>query len=243
MQFEGSPLVLRGEGVVHHAGGVIDVSGGGTLTIGESLLIRKTAGRALRINGSLALTGTATIDVVDGAIVTDYASASPLNDVRAKIVSGYNNGSWDGTGIRSSTAAADDNLALGYAEASAIFTSFPATFAGEQVDASAVLVLLTRGGDADLDGLVNLADFNRLAAGFGSTGALWDDGDFNYDGNVNLDDFNRLAANFGQTAAGPGVTPQDWANLAAAIPEPAAGVAAAALGWAALLARRRRILR
>jgi len=46
---------------------------------------------------------------------------------------------------------------------------------------------------------VNLADFNRLAAGFGATGgASWTQGNFNYDGGVNLSDFNLLASNFGR---------------------------------------------
>ena len=58
----------------------------------------------------------------------------------------------------------------------------------------------TRLGDANLDGTVNLADFNRIAANFGASSGLWSRGDFNYDGITNLIDFNRLAANFGLSA-------------------------------------------
>jgi len=87
-----------------------------------------------------------------------------------------------------------------------------------------VLVRLTREGDANVDGQVNLIDFNRLAGSFGQSNQRWDNGDFNYDGNVNLIDFNRLAANFGQSAAGPEVTPQDWGRLGAAMPEPTAAL-------------------
>ena len=101
-----------------------------------------------------------------------------------------------------------------------------------------VLVRLTREGDANVDGQVNLIDFNRLAGSFGQSNQRWDNGDFNYDGNVNLIDFNRLAANFGTSAAGPEVTPQDWARLGAAVPEPA-GVVLAILG-ALIPARGRR---
>ena len=105
---------------------------------------------------------------------------------------------------------------LGYAEASDIFTSFPATFAGQSVDNTTVLIRYTYYGDANLNGFVNLADFNRLAGNFGGTNKLWSQGDFTYDGIVNLSDFNRLAANFGRPAIGPsdGVEDKvDWDEL------------------------------
>jgi hypothetical protein len=93
-------------------------------------------------------------------------------------------------------------------------------------------------GDANFDGLVNLSDFNALAANFGLTGgATWQQGDFNFDGIVNLSDFNLLASNFGQTISGPGLTTGDWSALSAAVPEPSLGCA---LGVVALLGARRR---
>ena len=76
-------------------------------------------------------------------------------------------------------------------------------------------------GDFDDSGVVNLADFNILAAHFGATVAPWQDGDATGDGVVNLADFNRLASNFGISASGTnGPTPGDWAALGAAVPEP-----------------------
>jgi hypothetical protein len=57
-------------------------------------------------------------------------------------------------------------------------------------------------GDANLDGLVNGADFNILAANFNQSITGWDQGDFNYDGVVNSADFNELAANFNQGVSG-----------------------------------------
>ena len=56
---------------------------------------------------------------------------------------------------------------------------------------------------------------------FGQSGTDWSDGDFTYDGLVNLADFNRLAANFGLQAGPEGPSAADWAALAAAVPEPA----------------------
>jgi hypothetical protein len=52
-------------------------------------------------------------------------------------------------------------------------------------------------GDANHDGTVNLADFNRLASNFGQSNRTFSQGDFNYDGLVNLGDFNILASRFG----------------------------------------------
>ncbi len=179
-----------------------------------------------------------TLDLTNNDLVVDYDTFSALANVRGHIIHGYNGGAWDGTGVTTSMGDAS-NFALGYAEASDLFTTFPATFAGQQVDDTTVLVAFTRYGDANLDGTVNLNDFNRLAANFGiSSGAVWSMGDFTYDGIVNLNDFNRLAANFGLSAAGPEVTPGDWAALASAVPEPA-GLAGSLACLAEVVGRQR----
>ena len=186
----------------------------------------------------VTLSPSAKLDLSDNALVIDYPGASPRDVVRTHLVSGYAGGSWTGNGINSSAAAANPGHALGYAEAADVFTSFPATFRGMAVDDTSLLVAYVRYGDANLDGAVNLQDFNRLASHFGSTDAFWSDGDFNYDTDVNLLDFNLLAANFGMSAAGAHVTPEDWAALASAVPEPGS------LAWCGLLGlagmRRRR---
>ena len=65
---------------------------------------------------------------------------------------------------------------------------------------SAVLIRATRYGDANLDGTVNLNDFNALAGHFGQSVPAWNRGDFDYDGRANLNDFNLLAGQFGQSA-------------------------------------------
>src|SRR5687768_8474899 len=83
-------------------------------------------------------------------------------------------------------------------------------------------------GDANLDGIVNLDDFNILASHFGQSAGNWQQGDFSGDGLVNLTDFNLMAANFGASAGLAGPTP---------VPEPALPLAI--LGAAALAPRRR----
>ena len=94
-------------------------------------------------------------------------------------------------------------------------------------------------GDANMNGAVNLDDFNILASNFGRSAANWQQGDFSGDGLVNLTDFNLLAANFGATAGANGSTAQDWGELGAAVPEPAMPLII--LTVAALAARRRAV--
>ncbi|MGF1634103.1 MAG: hypothetical protein ACFCVE_09670 [Phycisphaerae bacterium] len=94
-------------------------------------------------------------------------------------------------------------------------TPFPGLFMEAEWEAdSLALVFSALPGDATLDGVVNLADFNVLATSFGREGD-WLAGDFTGDGIVNLADFNVLATNFGTSAA-------NLAMLEASLPEPAA---------------------
>ena len=117
--------------------------------------------------------------------------------ILAQIAYASDAGAWDRPGITSSSANASQ-FGVGYGEAS-VLSGIPPIFG--TVDADAVLVRLTRYGDATLDGAVGLADFNRLAANFGATSAVWTQGDFTYDGVVNLADFNILAGRFGMALA------------------------------------------
>jgi len=236
-------LSVTGTGMLNvtriRQGGGLTITGTNTrVTIGLN-----GTGLALSRVGALDLGAapgaiTGRLDLTNNFLIVDYTTASPLPTVRQYIASGYNAGAWDGAGINTSRGNSS-TFGIGYVEASDIFTSFPTTYVGHSVDSSTLLVAFTRYGDANLDRVVNLNDFNRLAANFGSTSAVWSQGDFTYDGVVNLDDFNRLAANFGLSAAGTEVTPGDWAALAAAVPEPLAPALVAALP----LLRRRNLRR
>jgi endonuclease/exonuclease/phosphatase family metal-dependent hydrolase len=140
-----------------------------------------------------------------------------------------------------SFSATLDTSAVGSLSTSYMLAVSDEDIPGAALGTSLTLSLLARvaiGGDATLDDTVNLADFNILAANFGSTSATWQTGDFTLDALVNLADFNVLAANFGMSASGPGVTPEDWSALASAVPEPSLG--ALTLLAAPLLRRRRR---
>jgi hypothetical protein len=196
---------------------------GGLLSAGSILmddgrfLMSPGGDKVARTRGILTTGSFGKMDLADNAATVDYEpGSSPLVSIRSQVISAHNNGSWTGGGIGSSLADTTTR-GVGYAEASSL-TSIPTIFGA--VDDTTVLVRLTRYGDADLSGFVNLSDFNRLAANFGLTfGAVWSQADFNYDGRVNLSDFNLLASNFGFSATGPTVAPQDWSTLASTIPE------------------------
>jgi len=103
-------------------------------------------------------------------------------DLQQQIAAGFGDGSWNGTGgITSSAAAATPFRAVGWLDNGdgSVTFGFAAT------------------GDTNLDGQVSLADLmNVLAAGkYGSAAAAsWADGDFNYDGFVNLQDLIDILA-------------------------------------------------
>jgi hypothetical protein len=180
---------------------------GGTV----SILAPRSISGTTRI-GNLAIAGkttpSAALDLGSNDLILDYTTNSPLQTVAGQIKSAYASGSWSGMGITSSAAAAGGAhpTALGYAEASALNTS---TFSTQSVDNSTVLVRYSLVGDTNLDGVVNVLDFNTLAANFNKTSALWSQGDVNYDGVVNSLDFNLMASNFGQPAlVAPGLVPE-----------------------------------
>lgn len=172
------------------------VYNGGTarLNAGGNRFIRTT---------TLQIDATGALDLTNNDMIIDWAVSTPTSLIQTYLTNGYAGGAWNGTGgIRSSTAAAAGNTGIGYADTSEIFTSFPATFAGQSVDSTTTVLKYTYYGDGDLNGNVNLADFNRLAANFGASPRRWVHGNFDFNSNVNLADFNRLAANFGQSGLG-----------------------------------------
>lgn len=186
--------------------GAVSIGGGGVATLNplNDQVVSVT---------SLNMTGTGVLNLNDGDMIIDYTGASPIAPIESLLAGGYNGGAWSGNGINSSTAAGSGNTALGFAESSEIFTSFPATFSGQPVDDTAVLLKYTFYGDANLTGDVTLSDFNRLATNFGLSPRRWVHADFNFDGSVLLSDFNRLATNFGHTGLPPTHGDFDYARV------------------------------
>ncbi|WP_432798033.1 PEP-CTERM sorting domain-containing protein [Poriferisphaera sp. WC338] len=97
----------------------------------------------------------------------------------------------------------------------------------------------TKRGDANLNGEIDLLDFDKLSAAF-NTNAGWEDGDFNGDGTVDLLDFDLLSGNFGFGTGG--ATIEELAALqafAGTVPEPAS-LALLGFGGLAFAGRRRK---
>ncbi len=79
----------------------------------------------------------------------------------------------------------------------------------EMLPGDAVHDFFVLSADANHDRVVNLLDFNALAANFGLAGRTFSQANFNYsaDGLVNLQDFNILGAQFGASVPPPPTAP------------------------------------
>jgi hypothetical protein len=224
------------------------------LTVASGLAKLTTPGaKVLEATGVSATGGK--LDLTSNRLIVDYApgGSSPMASIRQQIISGYNAGGtpWGGNGIMSSSAALNPtSVGLGYAEASEVLVN-GATYGGEMVDGSAVLVQYTLLGDATLDGVVDFNDLVKLAQNYNttvstSTQSWWNRGDFNYDGVVDFNDLVKLAQNYNTSlpgAAVPGAPASFSEDLAAAFaqaPEPGTFGTLGIVGAIGLLRRTRR---
>ena len=186
----------------------------GTITL-SSDLSKAFPGYGLQIqNGSsvvldsdqhiagLQLSGTGSLNVNNCAVWIDYgSSADPISSIAAALKSGYNNGSWKGSGIFSTAAAVNPvSYGLGYADSAD--NGNPANLAADTIEIKYTLL-----GDANLSGVVDGTDFGIVAANFNKGVTGWDQGDFNYDNVVDGTDFSDLAANFNKGAVGTATNP------------------------------------
>jgi hypothetical protein len=234
--------------------GVIPIS---SLTLAASSTATLTAVRdssnnqgkiALQLGG-LTMDPTATINVQTNDLIIQGNTS--LAVITAAAGRGFNGGSWNGSGISSSIAAADSKhlTAVGVIENSTdgvnpIYGGSLGTFDGVNPNATDILVRYTYYGDANLDGQVDGSDYTLIDAGFNSRGTLtgWYHGDFNYDGKIDGSDYSLIDNAFntqqGNLVSAPGTPAALFAGGSSAVPEPTS-LSLLALGAVAMLRRKR----
>jgi hypothetical protein len=198
-------LLVDGDAGVGGSNLAVQVNSGANVLFGEnthlaSLSISSGANALLRPNANmrlvtrgLTLTGTGTLDLYDNDMILDYTGASPLSTIQGYINTARSGGTWLGNGITSYYAQTSNprNKTLGAMEASDYHGIYGggATFDGEPIDNSAVLVKFTYYGDTDFNGRVNFDDYVRIDNGFNNQLTGWLNGDFDGNGRVNFDDY------------------------------------------------------
>jgi hypothetical protein len=197
-------------------------------------------------------------NIGNGAVVIAYTNGvSPVSTIRSYIQSGFNNFNWNGPGITSSVAATDAATGEPYGGNSAIGYADNNDLGRTDIPANSVLVRFTYYGDADLNGKVDLNDFDDWLYGYtggldAEGGVSWSVGDFDYDNHVTLDDFDLWLGSY--TAGLGSLNTLDHAidvstlsssqksellGIISSVPEPASFSLLAA-GTIGLLGRRRR---
>jgi hypothetical protein len=244
-----SPITKAGDGSL----AMKHLRGGGADIVAGAVSIAPSGGDSGTSQvTSLSIGADASLDLSNNDLVVNYNGAgSPLgapsggvySGLTGMIVTGENNGAWNGPGIRTSQADAQSGLTtLGIGEASAILglaAGETAIWSGQSVDDTSVLVRYTYAGDANLDGFISGDDYSSIDFNVGTSAFGYVNGDFNYDGIVSGDDYSTIDFNFaaqgaplGDSASASGVT---------AVPEPTGALAALmTIAGVRVLRRRRR---
>ena len=173
-----------GTGVNARRLAALSVSAGGSVVVDAPV---SPADRAVLVVGSLSVAAPAAVDLAGNDLVV--TSATP-----AGVAAAATSSSAAGDATRLATVGVAANAGGGAA--------LYATFDGVAVAAAAVLARSTVYGDANLDGVVNAADYTRLDAGAVTRATGWSNGDFNADGVIDGSDY-ALADNAFNTAAVP----------------------------------------
>jgi hypothetical protein len=229
----GSTLVISGA-IAAAPGVTVSKSGSGTLAVSnlraEGLNISDGTVAATP-NGSSAGTSrvaslnitSGRFDLSDNKLIVNGGDIAALTNL---IQTGRNGGNWSGNGIITSqtTATTSSLTSIGIATAQQVEAlpnaSATAVFSGQTVTGSDALVMYTYGGDANLDGKINVDDYGHIDTSIPLGISGWFNGDFNYDGKVNVDDYGIIDFNIGIQGT-PFSTGSAASDGLSAVPEPA----------------------
>jgi hypothetical protein len=171
---------------------------------GGSVMLAAAGTRILYLD-TLTMDVTARLDLSDNAMIvtsgdTGSWDGSAYSGITGQVASGRDDGSWNGSGIVSSRAAGGNLTSIGVARASEVLgigSADSGVWRGQTVAAADTLVMYTYGGDANLDGKIDISDYGRIdfnvALGVGG----WFNGDFNYDGKIDISDYGVIDFNVG----------------------------------------------
>ncbi|MFZ1935597.1 MAG: autotransporter-associated beta strand repeat-containing protein [Thermoguttaceae bacterium] len=170
-------------GVTKLAAGTVTMTGTNSYT--GPTVVNGTGGQ-LVLSGPTAwgpaLNNASGTNIEAGKLVFDYTASGTATDPVATVRSDLQSGL-----IHSTTAPA--GCRIGYDDNNST---------GNGV-ANGVVLEIALGGDATLDGTVNLADLSKVLTNWGKTNQTWAEGDFTYDGVVNLADLSIVLSNWGKT--------------------------------------------
>ncbi len=222
--------------------GVVKIAANGTAT-GVSVLNTTAPG-----TGQLDLSDNHLIDHATGIGTWNGTNYTGLTGM---VASGRNGNAWNGSGVITSQSAAQGSnyTSIGIAKGSDVFPNTATetgTWAGQTITGTDTLVMYTYGGDATLDGKINIDDYIKIDNGIANGLTGWANGDFNYDGKINIDDYTtvidaNIANQNGIFYSAGGVAPGSGGigSGVTAVPEPAT-LSLITLAATSLLSRRRR---